>query len=155
MIVFAETGILKEGDILGEVKEMYPGAHLFGCSTSGEIFATRVFDGTAVATAVRFEKTEVRGARLALSATAGSYEAGRALARSIGKEGLRHVFVLSDGLGVNGSDLVKGVANVLSDGVTITGGLRETQNGSRKRACSSTLLRRGTPWPYSVSTATR
>ncbi len=123
VIVFAETGILKEGGILGEVKEMYPGAHLFGCSTSGEICATRVFDGTAVATAVRFEKTEVRGARFALGGTAGSYEAGRALARSIGREGLRHVFVLSDGLGVNGSDLVKGLASVLSDGVTITGGL--------------------------------
>lgn len=123
VFVFAETGILKEGGVLREMKDIYPCAHLFGCSTSGEICGTRVFDGTAVATAVRFDKTEVRGARLALGAAAGGYEAGRALAKSIQGEGLRHVFVLSDGLRVNGSDLVKGLADVLSDGVTITGGL--------------------------------
>jgi hypothetical protein len=67
------------------------------------------------------------GARLALGAAAGGYEAGRALAKSIQGEGLRHVFVLSDGLRVNGSDLVKGLADVLSDGVTITGASRETR----------------------------
>jgi hypothetical protein len=123
VIMFAATDILKEKACFDEVKKMYPGAHLFGCSTSGEICGTRVFDDTLVATAIHFENTEIMGAKIALSAAAGSIDAGRMLAQSIKKEGLRHVFVLSDGLGVNGSDLVKGLASDLPEGVTITGGL--------------------------------
>ncbi len=109
VFLFAETGALKEKGLHEEVKDMYPGAHIFGCSTSGEIFGTRVFDGTVSATAVRFERTEVRGARLSLSGTASSYEAGRMLAQSIGKEGLRHVFVLSAASPSMESDLVRGL----------------------------------------------
>ena len=123
VILFADTGILKEKSFFGEVRKMYPGAHLLGCSTSGEICGTNVFDGTIVATAVSFEKTRIMGAQLSLGGTPNSFEAGRSLAQSIGKEGLRHVFVLSDGLGVNGSEFVKGLASDLGERVTITGGL--------------------------------
>jgi hypothetical protein len=129
VIVFAETGILKEKRFFEEVKIMYPDAHLFGCSTAGEICGTSVFDGTIVATAIHFEKTEIMGAQLALGGTPNSFEAGKMLAQSIKKEGLRHVFVLSDGLSVNGSELVKGLASALAEGVTITGGL--AGNGDR------------------------
>ncbi len=123
VVMFAATDILKEKACFDEVKKMYPGAHLFGCSTSGEICGTRVFDHTLVATAIHFENTEIMGARIALKEAESSIEAGRMLAQSIKKEGLRHVFVLSDGLSVNGSDLVKGLASDLPEGVTITGGL--------------------------------
>ena len=123
VVIFAATDILKDKALFDEIRKMYPGAHLLGCSTSGEICGTRVFDDTLVATAIHFENTEIMGAGIALKAAAGSIDAGRMLAQSIKKEGLRHVFVLSDGLSVNGSDLVKGLASGLPEGVTITGGL--------------------------------
>lgn len=129
VIIFAATEILKENSFFEEVKAMYPEAHLFGCSTAGEICGTSVLDDTLVATAILFEKTEIMGAKLALSATANSFEAGRMLSQSIKREDLCHVFVLSDGLSVNGSELVKGLANNLPEGVTITGGL--AGNGDR------------------------
>ncbi|HLZ17996.1 MAG TPA: FIST N-terminal domain-containing protein, partial [Smithellaceae bacterium] len=108
---------------------MYPGAHLFGCSTAGEICGTSVFDDTLVATAVHFEKTEISGAQLDLDGISSSFEAGRMLAQTIKQEDLCHVFVLSDGLSVNGSELVKGLASELPEDVTITGGL--AGNGDR------------------------
>jgi hypothetical protein len=37
--------------------------------------------------------------------------------------GLRHVFVLSDGLHVNGTDLVRGLNGELPADVVVTGGL--------------------------------
>jgi hypothetical protein len=129
VVVFAESEILKENIFLEEVKKMYPQAHLFGCSTAGEICGTSVFNNTLVATAIHFEKTEIMGAKLALGSTSNSFEAGRILAQSIKKEALRHVFVLSDGLGINGSELVKGLVSDLPAGVTITGGL--AGNGDR------------------------
>ncbi len=102
---------------------MYPRAHLFGCSTSGEICDDRVFDGTLVATAIYFEKTEIMGAQILLDTIPSSIEAGAMRARSIKQEGLRHVFVLSDGLNINGSELVAGLTQSLPGDVTITGGL--------------------------------
>lgn len=129
VILFAATDILKEKNFFADMKTMYPEAHLFGCSTAGEICDTRVFDGTIVATAIHFEKTEIRGAQIALGNASDSFAAGRMLAQTIRKEGLRHVFVLSDGLGVNGSELVKGLSSDLARGVTITGGL--AGNGDR------------------------
>ncbi len=52
-----------------------------------------------------------------------SYEVGEELARQLNDPSLRHVFVLSDGLNVNGSDLARGLASGVADGVSITGGL--------------------------------
>jgi hypothetical protein len=129
VVLFAATEILKEKTFFEDVKKMYPEAHLFGCSTAGEICGTNVFDDTIVATAIHFEKTEIMGSQLALGGASNSFEAGKMLAQSIKREGLRHVFVLSDGLSVNGSELVKGLANALPSGVTITGGL--AGNGDR------------------------
>ncbi|MEE9911342.1 MAG: FIST C-terminal domain-containing protein [Deltaproteobacteria bacterium] len=129
VIMFAATEILKEKTFFEEVKKMYPGAHLFGCSTAGEICGTSVFDDTLVATAIHFEKTAISGAQLDLGGISSSFEAGRMLAKTIKQEDLCHVFVLSDGLSVNGSDLVKGLASELPAGVTITGGL--AGNGDR------------------------
>lgn len=129
VVMFAATEILKEKTFFEEVNKMYPGAHLFGCSTAGEIYGTRVFDDTIVATAIHFEKTEIMGAQIALSGASNSFEAGKLLAQSIKREGLVHVFVLSDGLSVNGSELVKGLSKNLPGGVTITGGL--AGNGDR------------------------
>ncbi len=49
--------------------------------------------------------------------------AGERLAKELDKAGLIHVFVLSDGLHVNGSELVAGLAAHLPSHVAITGGL--------------------------------
>lgn len=129
VLVFAATKFLKDKTYYEDVKKMYPDAHLFGCSTAGEICGMQVLDDTIVVTAIRFERTEVAGAQFRLDHMSSSLEAGRKLAQSIKKEGLCHVFVLSDGLSVNGSDLVKGLAGGLPEGVTITGGL--AGNGDR------------------------
>ena len=48
---------------------------------------------------------------------------GKELAQVLNDASLRHVFVLSDGLNVNGSDLARGLAGGVLKGVSITGGL--------------------------------
>ena len=123
VVVFGATAVLKEGGLIGDLKGLYPTAHILGCSTSGEICGTKVLDDTLVATAICFERTRIVGAQIALDDVSNSFEAGETLARSIEKEGLVHVLVLSDGLNVNGSELVNGLVKALPAGVTITGGL--------------------------------
>jgi hypothetical protein len=112
-----------------ELREAYPRARILGCSTAGEIAGARVSDDTVVATAVAFRSTKLRSACVRVESLDRSRAAGEALAAEIGGEGLVHVFVISNGLTVNGSELVKGIIQALPPGVGITGGL--AADGSR------------------------
>jgi hypothetical protein len=123
VLVFGSAEIVRDPERLLEVKRSYPNATLMGCSTAGEICDTQVTDDSLVTTAVRFAHTTVEGARVSIESAAGSFEAGERLARALNHDDLVHVFVLSDGIKVNGSELVRGLLSQLPVGVTATGGL--------------------------------
>ena len=123
VFVFGATSILRNHDHIQRLQRAYPVAHIFGCSTAGEICGTRVLDDSLVVTAIHFESTMIEGAKIKLDAVDSSVHAGERLAQSLKAEGLVHVLVLSDGLKVNGSDLVEGLLRCLPKGVTVTGGL--------------------------------
>lgn len=123
VLFFGSTQILRNRIPCGEIKQAYANAHFCGCSTAGEIAGTQVTDNTFVMTAISFESTRIQGAEVELSHALDSYRAGQLLAQSLETNGLRHVIVLSDGIHVNGSDLVRGLTEVLPSEVSITGGL--------------------------------
>jgi hypothetical protein len=123
VLVFGERVALATPGLLDEIAGAYPGAHVVGCSTAGEINGIRVQDESVVVTAVSF-----RSARIAVAIAAmenlSSEEAGAALAARLSTmAGLCHVLVLSDGLHVNGSELVRGLTRGLPPNVPVTGGL--------------------------------
>jgi hypothetical protein len=124
----------------------FPGAVVIGCSTAGEIHGNQVLDDTAVATAVRFDHSQIRTADVELTDAAASYETGRALAGKLEPSGLTHVFVLSDGLHVNGTALVQGLTSVLPAGIGVTGGLA----GDGARFASTQVLYGGTARDHRV-----
>jgi hypothetical protein len=123
VLLFGSAFIMKEEHFFKDIKSAYPHAYLFGCSTSGEICGTRVEDDSLVVTAVHFEKTLLRGTCVDIGDTGDSFNAGKKLAGFFAPDGLRHVFVLSDGLSINGTELVNGMTSCFPKGVIITGGL--------------------------------
>lgn len=123
VFIFGETSALAANGIFEKIRQAYPKAHLIGCSTAGEIQGARVFDDSITATAIKFRNTRIESAGLHLSKTTNSFDAGQKLARSISHENLSHVLVFSAGLGVNGSELVKGLTSALPKNVGLTGGL--------------------------------
>lgn len=123
VLLFGSRAVLMNRGLLETVHHAYPQAHFMGCSTAGEICGTRVLDDSLVVTAVWFEATPVRGARITLEEAGSSLAAGQRLADSLEKDGLKHLFVLSDGLQINGSELVKGLGQRLPPHVVVTGGL--------------------------------
>ncbi|MCP4752582.1 MAG: hypothetical protein GY866_16970 [Proteobacteria bacterium] len=123
VLAFGSREILKERKKLTEIAEIYPKARILGCSTAGEIYDTQVGDDSLVVTAVRFEATRLKEAHIDLDRIPDSYQAGEYLAGELNDAELVHVFVLSDGLNVNGSDLVEGLVGTLPGNVTVTGGL--------------------------------
>jgi hypothetical protein len=122
VLVFGATDQI-EPPRIEAIRGFYPNAVVLGCSTSGEIIDIRVHDDSLTVTAVVFERTRLQLVHQMVATAADSQAAGAALARDLLAPDLRHVFVLSDGLRVNGTELVNGLKSVLPPGVEVTGGL--------------------------------
>jgi len=123
VLIFGGNSALKNSDALKAISTAYPKAEIIGCSTAGEIYGTEVTDDTLAVTAIHFEHSSVHSTQTHIEKIDDSYDAGKRLANDLDKDSLKHVFVLSDGLKVNGSDLVRGLIDSLPEDVSITGGL--------------------------------
>jgi hypothetical protein len=123
VLVFGAKGALADPARMRDVRADYPQAHIVGGSTAGEIAGTHVLDGSIVATAVHFARTQLRTVHIDLAPGEASADAGVRLAQALPHEGLVHAFVISDGQHVNGSELVRGLAAALPPQVAVTGGL--------------------------------
>jgi len=124
ILYFGATTRLEAPD--GPVRDLrtrFPGALCCGCTTSGEILGERVSDDTVVAVLVKFASTRLRAVVQPLDTPECSHTAARAAAEQLRAPDLRHVLVLSDGLRVNGTNLVAGFREALPDNVAVTGGL--------------------------------
>lgn len=123
VLAFGNKKVLSEQHIYSDLKAMYPQAHILMGSTSGEIVDTEVYDNSVVSTAITFEKTNIRVANVQITSGSESQKSGEDLAKQLDSPELRHIFVISDGMHVNGTALVAGFQAVLGNRVSVTGGL--------------------------------
>lgn len=123
VLVFGSTAICEGDEPFEDLRTAYPSAEIVGCSTAGEIFGTQVSDDSLVVAAIHFRDTHTRSARVHIDDATDSFAAGAMLAAQLPPGQLVHVVVFSEGLRVNGSDLVLGLASALPADVTVTGGL--------------------------------
>jgi len=104
---------------------MWPDAIILGCTTAGNIVGEVVCDSELIATLVEFTSSELHAAKARLTKPEDSHQAGLKLGMELAhlRGSLPNaVLVISDGLIVNGSDLVAGMVDQLP-GVPISGGL--------------------------------
>lgn len=123
VLCFGAKSLLQSQDVFALLEEKFPNAVIAICSTAGEIYQTQVQDETLSVTAIKFNQTAVVSKSVNSKNHSNSYEAGKALIKQFDKKDLAHVFVLSDGSTVNGSELVRGMNEVAGDKVLVTGGL--------------------------------
>jgi hypothetical protein len=123
LLYFGSRDALRCGARYHELCSLFPNAHIMGCSTGGQIDNNDVNDDVIVAAAVSFDATRLKVCRQDIGDPQRSRDYGEALGRALHADDLAGVFVLSDGLNVNGSELVAGISNVIGDKVPLTGGL--------------------------------
>jgi len=111
-------------NFIHKITTLFPNSQCIGCSTSGEIVSDEVSDNSVALTAVAFKNTSLKLVQVSLEACdMSSLKTGKELGVLLNKKNLRHVFVLSDGLEVNGAELITGLQESLDSTVSITGGL--------------------------------
>ncbi|WP_430411085.1 FIST signal transduction protein [Kordia sp.] len=126
VFVFGNRYLLENKAILTEVKLLFPnGEFVFG-STAGDITSQYVDDESITITAIEFEKSKfvIKTANvLANNSEINSYETGKKLIEQFDTKGLKHVFIVSEGSFINGSQLTLGMNSGTEDKLLITGAL--------------------------------
>jgi len=122
VLVFGAPEYLDNPQALIDLGGAFPLAVKLGCSTAGEIFGTSITDRTLAVAVIRFERSRIALAVSSIDIES-SLNAGRSLGAQLSGDSLKSVFILCDGLQVNGSALVDGLSETLNQSVAITGGL--------------------------------
>jgi hypothetical protein len=150
VLLFGHPSNLKNESLFKEIRQSYPNAYILSGSTAGEILKTRVYDDSLVATAIWFENTVLKPTHLKIKDRKDSLSIGEELVNTLDHEELCHVFVLADGLNVNGTELIKGMVKHLPEGVKVTGGLtgdggefKETLTGANQMPESKNVVALG------------
>lgn len=123
VFIFGSVSLLKNENNIAAIKEMYPNTIYTGCSTAGEIGNVFIEDDSLVVTAISFEKTNIKCACQEISAANDSFEVGRKIISELLQDDLRHVLLFSEGLFINGSQLVSGCQSILPPNINVSGGL--------------------------------
>jgi hypothetical protein len=129
VLYFGARNALASGERYRELRAMFPAAHIVGCSTGGQIRDGDVTDDEIAAVAMRFAATKLRLACEEAPSPDQSHACGAAIGHALAADDLAGIFILSDGLNINGSALVAGLASVVGKSVPMTGGL--AGDGSR------------------------
>ncbi|WP_421807621.1 FIST signal transduction protein [Flagellimonas sp.] len=124
VLIFGNRYMLQDKQLFREVRELFPDGHLVFGSTSGEIMGEKVLSGTVVLTAVEFEK----GHFLVKSENVSTFDhndvaLGQNIIKEFPKKQLKHIFVVSEGSSVNGSDLIAGLEQSGDGSIGLSGGL--------------------------------
>jgi len=120
---FGSGELIASETAYAHLQKSYPAAQIVLCSTAGEVLETEVSDGTLAVTAIEFERTHLHVLEADIEDAGESFSSAEVLAKQLPLEDLGHAMVFSDGLKVNGSELVKGIKGILPQTVSLTGGL--------------------------------
>jgi len=127
VLAFADSGLRADPSAIDEIVRLLPAAAVIGCSTAGQILGETISPTPLVVAAVHFDEVRPQAAWASVSEADGTTALGRLLGdrltARLGGDESGTVFVLADGIVVNGSELVDGLREVVPEGVGISGGL--------------------------------
>ncbi len=123
IIMFSDKCFMSDLTIQKLLSEKFGNTPILGCSTAGGIVGCEMHDASFILNFIKFEHSVVRKASIAMHNEMDSFKAGQLLVEQLNHEELSHVFVLSDGINVDGVRLVNGINSRLPLNVGVSGGM--------------------------------
>ncbi|SFI51240.1 FIST signal transduction protein [Olleya namhaensis] len=124
VLVFGNRYMLEDKKVYEDIRQLFPDGHIVFASSCAEISSNTVNQDSITITAVEFEKSKfIIKTSNVLNTDLDSYKTGSDLIKQLPQEGLKYVFVVSEGSFINGSQLTKGMSSATEDNLVITGGL--------------------------------
>jgi len=128
VFLFGHRDVFKDPTSYNSLRAIYPNAHIIGCTSSGNILNNTLRDVSLIATAVKFCAGFTRLSIADFTKEDDLIEVSQKLVEELPKEGLKHIFILADGLRTNGSSLAIGANQAYNGKFPITGGLAGDDN---------------------------
>ncbi|MDB2562486.1 FIST C-terminal domain-containing protein [Sulfurimonas sp.] len=122
VMAFGDTDTFEDSKHYEYLKNLYPNADIVGSSSSGNVLGAQISERSIVATAISFNSSNTKINVVDFSANDDLEKVSRDLVASLSDENLKSIFIISDGLNMNGSILAQGV-NLEKENILITGGL--------------------------------
>lgn len=124
VLVFGQKLLLANDWLYPHLKKQFANSNIIFSSTSGEISGKNVTDETIIVSALQFEKTEIKAiSSNILDGKIDCYKVGLLLSEQLQAENLTGILVFSDGIHVNGGELVQGLNDNNIKNIPICGGL--------------------------------
>src|SRR5690349_15088274 len=139
VLVFGAPEFRDHPEPVEQIARTYPNSVVIGCSTSGEIFDEEIHDNSLSVAIVKFDHARLEYAESHVQSSGDSFFAGQDIATRLFKPDLRGIIVLSEGIHINGSELVRGMNSIVPESVVVTGGLA----GDGPRFERTWVLRKG------------
>jgi hypothetical protein len=147
VFIFGSPEFIESRVPLNALRDGYPSSLLVGCSTAGEILGKDIYDECLVISVMKLGKGRAKLAYAPIASPGDSRQAGAKLAMELKAPDLKGVFILSDGLQVNGTELALGINSHLPPAVKVSGGLA----GDGSRFQKTWVLKNGIPISGTVS----
>lgn len=110
-----------QSDSVKKLKNNFPKSTIIGCSSAGEILNKSILDDSVVVSAMKFESTNFKVINTPLANAGMSLSLGKSIYQQLKSDDLKSIFVLSNGLKVNGTQLSEGLR--FGNQIPIMGGL--------------------------------
>jgi hypothetical protein len=123
VLAFGGIDVISKPSVFDELRSRFVNANILLASTAGEIHGSSVLDQCVSVTALCFERTEMKVIHIDVKDYSNSWSCGEAIRKSLLKDDLKHILVISDGNVVNGDELVQGINEGLPENIVVTGGL--------------------------------
>ncbi|MGJ5177096.1 FIST signal transduction protein [Bradyrhizobium oligotrophicum] len=124
VLYFGARKALASCNVFSRLATAFPRSIIVGCSTASQIQDYELIDDDQIAcVGLKFAKTTVRLSHAEVPSMTHSRSCGRNVGAALRAADLAGVFVLSDGLNVNGSELIRGISEEVEPHVVLTGGL--------------------------------
>jgi len=123
VFTFGDRDAFKSKEAYEQLRMLYPKADIVGCTSSGNIQGDSLSDASMVASAVSFDSGYVHISVEDFDTNDDQVLITKKLIDNLPKENLQHIFLLSDGLHMNGSSLALGANKAVDYMIPITGGL--------------------------------
>ena len=122
-ILFSDLVFLEDVEVTSAIQKAFDGAILMSCSTAGEISNEKMSETTLVLTCVDFDHVRLKKCTYKLLSIQDSHNAGVSLGQDLLAADLKHVFILSNGISVNGTRFIEGINSVIGSEINVSGGL--------------------------------
>ncbi|GAB7256569.1 FIST N-terminal domain-containing protein [uncultured Polaribacter sp.] len=128
VLVFGNRFLLEDDNIYEEIKGIFNDGHIVFGSSCGDISSDSIDEDSITITAIEFEKSSfvIKTSNTSQNRVGKQYDsftAGKELISKFNTNGLKHVFVVSEGSFTNGSQFATGMNAATDDNLLITGAL--------------------------------